>query len=138
MVMPAAPVADFVVGQPRFALGATQTFFDAVFGLGRASELGQRGVGAGVRQRVVGLRDRLLVVIRYRRSSMGTTSGPFGPSSTSTSIHAVIAYIDEQTLTDFTKNTARRHITKNNSHGRKEIRHYIQIPAPKTLPGFEL
>ena len=33
--MPAASVADFILGQPRFALGATQTFFDAVYGLCR-------------------------------------------------------------------------------------------------------
>ena len=44
VVMPAAPVADFVVGQAGFTFGATQTFFDAVLGLGRASELGHQHV----------------------------------------------------------------------------------------------
>ena len=63
MVMPAPPVADFVVGQARFALGAVQTFFDAMFGLRGASELGERGFGTRVRQVVVGLRHRLLIAI---------------------------------------------------------------------------
>ena len=51
---------------------------------------------------------------------------------------AVIAYIDEQTRTDFAKIGARRHITQEKGHGREETRHYVQMPAPKTLPGFEL
>ena len=51
---------------------------------------------------------------------------------------AVIEYIDEQTRTDFAKIGARRHITKEKGHGREEIRHYVQMPAPKTLPGFGL
>ena len=51
---------------------------------------------------------------------------------------AVIEYLDEQTRTDFAKIGARRHITKEKGHGREEIRHYVQMPAPKTLPGFEL
>ena len=40
MVMSAAPVADFVVGEARVTLGAVQAFSDAVFGLGGAGELG--------------------------------------------------------------------------------------------------
>ena len=51
---------------------------------------------------------------------------------------AVIESIDEQTRTDFAKIGARRHITQEKGHGREEIRHYVQMPAPKTLPGFEL
>ena len=51
---------------------------------------------------------------------------------------AVIAYIDEQTRTNFANIGARRHITKEKGHGREEIRHYVQLPAPKTLPGFKL
>ena len=31
----------------------------------------------------------------------------------------------------------REHITKETGHGREETRHYIQMPAPKTLPGFD-
>jgi predicted transposase YbfD/YdcC len=31
---------------------------------------------------------------------------------------------------------ARRHITKETGHGREETRHYVQMPAPKTLPGI--
>jgi hypothetical protein len=63
MVMPAAPRADFVVGEARFALGALQAFFDAVFGLGGAGELGERCFGDGVREVVVGLRHGGLVAV---------------------------------------------------------------------------
>ena len=51
---------------------------------------------------------------------------------------AVIAYVDEQLQTDFAKIGVRRHITKEKGHGREEVRHYVQLPAPKTLPGFGL
>ena len=49
---------------------------------------------------------------------------------------AVVDYVDEQMQTDFTNIAARRHITKETGHGREETRHYIQMPAPKTLAGF--
>jgi len=49
---------------------------------------------------------------------------------------AVIDYVDQQIETDFANVEARRHVTKENGHGRIETRHYIQMPAPKTLPGF--
>ena len=38
MVVPALPVANLVVGQTRFALGALDTFFDAVFGFEAAAD----------------------------------------------------------------------------------------------------
>src|SRR3989337_2356807 len=50
MVMPASPIADLVVGQARFALGALDTFLDAMFGLGDAGELGPFHVRRGNRQ----------------------------------------------------------------------------------------
>ena len=53
MVMPPDPVADLVVTQARLALAALETFFDPVFGLGRASELDDGCVGIGVREVVV-------------------------------------------------------------------------------------
>lgn len=48
----------------------------------------------------------------------------------------VIDFIDKQMETDFTNCGARRQITRETGHGREETRHYIQMPAPKTLPGF--
>ena len=42
---------------------------------------------------------------------------------------AVIDYVDEQMNQNFSGNGARR-------HGREETRHYVQLPAPKHLPGF--
>jgi predicted transposase YbfD/YdcC len=48
---------------------------------------------------------------------------------------AVIEYVNEQMQTDFTNCGARRHVTKEKGHGREEIRHYVQMPAPKALPG---
>lgn len=51
------------------------------------------------------------------------------------SLHqAVIAYIDEQLEGDLTD--AQEHVTTEKSHGREETRTYLQLPAPKELPGF--
>ncbi len=49
---------------------------------------------------------------------------------------AVIDHINEQTKTDFQGIGARRLDTVENKHGRVESRTYIQMPAPKNLPGF--
>jgi predicted transposase YbfD/YdcC len=49
---------------------------------------------------------------------------------------ATIEYINEQTKTDFRGIGARRLDTEEKKHGRIERRSYIQMPAPKTLPGF--
>jgi predicted transposase YbfD/YdcC len=49
---------------------------------------------------------------------------------------ATIDYIHEQTKTDFRGIGARRLDTEEKRHGRIERRTYIQMPAPKTLPGF--
>jgi predicted transposase YbfD/YdcC len=48
---------------------------------------------------------------------------------------AVIDYVDDQLQTDFANSGARRHITKEKGHGRKEVRHYVQMPLPKSLAG---
>lgn len=53
------------------------------------------------------------------------------------SLHtAVIDYLDEQIGNDFEGVDARTHTTKEDAHGRQETRTYIQMPAPKSLPGF--
>ena len=49
---------------------------------------------------------------------------------------AVIDYIEEQLEGDLS--TARGHVTTEKSHGREEMRVYLQLPAPKSLPGFTL
>jgi predicted transposase YbfD/YdcC len=49
---------------------------------------------------------------------------------------AAIDYVDEQTKTDFQGIGARRYDTWEKKHGRIERRTYIQMPAPKSLPGF--
>jgi predicted transposase YbfD/YdcC len=49
---------------------------------------------------------------------------------------AAIDYIHEQTKTDFRGIGARRWDTAEKKHGRIERRTYIQMPAPKSLPGF--
>ena len=48
----------------------------------------------------------------------------------------VVDYVDEQMQHDFRGIGARRHVTKDKGHGRRETRIYIQMPAPKTLPGY--
>jgi predicted transposase YbfD/YdcC len=50
---------------------------------------------------------------------------------------AVIEHINEQTKTDFQGIGARRLDTVEKKHGRVERRTYIQMPAPKSLPGFD-
>jgi predicted transposase YbfD/YdcC len=49
---------------------------------------------------------------------------------------AAIDYIHKQTKTDFQGIGARRYDTWEKKHGRIERRTYIQMPAPKSLPGF--
>jgi predicted transposase YbfD/YdcC len=49
---------------------------------------------------------------------------------------AVIDYIDEKLDTDL--GNGREHVTTETGHGREETRTYLQLPAPKDLPGFEL
>jgi predicted transposase YbfD/YdcC len=49
---------------------------------------------------------------------------------------ATIEYIDEQAKTGFQGIGARRHDTWEKKHGRIERRTYIQMPAPRSLPGF--
>jgi predicted transposase YbfD/YdcC len=50
---------------------------------------------------------------------------------------AATNYIEEQIESDFASVDARRHTTRETGHGRTETRIYIQLPAPKTLAGFD-
>lgn len=50
----------------------------------------------------------------------------------------VLAYINKQMEEGFTKRGVRRHTTKETSHGRDEIRNYIQMPVPSDLPDRDL
>jgi predicted transposase YbfD/YdcC len=47
---------------------------------------------------------------------------------------AIIEHIDEQLEGDLAG--AREHVTTEKGHGREEMRTYLQLPAPKSLPGF--
>lgn len=49
----------------------------------------------------------------------------------------ILAYINKQMETDFKKCGARRHTTKETSHGRTEVRQYIQMPVPTDLPDLD-
>jgi predicted transposase YbfD/YdcC len=51
---------------------------------------------------------------------------------------AVIDYIDEQSTNGFEDIETRQHSKEETGHGREEVRGYIQMPAPKDLPGFKL
>ena len=50
---------------------------------------------------------------------------------------AVIQHVQQELESESADTTYREHITDETGHGRTESRHYIQMPAPKTLPGFE-
>jgi len=49
---------------------------------------------------------------------------------------AVIDYVDGQMEHNFSGIGARRHVTKEQGHGREEKRIYVQMPVPKNLPGL--
>ena len=49
---------------------------------------------------------------------------------------AAVDYIDAQIENDFADVESRRHVTVEKGHGREERRIAIQMPAPKSLPGF--
>jgi predicted transposase YbfD/YdcC len=51
---------------------------------------------------------------------------------------AVIDYLQEQFDNDFAGVKVRRYQTSEQGHGRHETRNYFQLPAPPSLPGFEL
>jgi predicted transposase YbfD/YdcC len=50
---------------------------------------------------------------------------------------SVIAYVNRQLESNFQRIGAQRHETKDEGHGRRETRLYIQMPVPKDLPGQE-
>jgi predicted transposase YbfD/YdcC len=50
---------------------------------------------------------------------------------------AVIDYVIEQMGNDYANVEVRQHTTEDKAHGRIETRQYLQMPAPKTLPGFD-
>lgn len=49
---------------------------------------------------------------------------------------ATIEFVDKHMESNFSDCGARQHMTEEIGHGRKETRHYVQMPAPKTLPGL--
>lgn len=49
---------------------------------------------------------------------------------------AVVDHVDRQIDTDFEGIDAQRHATRETGHGREEARLYVQMPAPKSLPGL--
>ena len=63
----------------------------------------------------------------------------FGLKGNQSKLHEAVAnYVVEQWENDFADIQARRHVTTEKGHGREETRTYIQMPAPKSLPGFHL
>lgn len=51
---------------------------------------------------------------------------------------AVMDYFTEQLDNDFAGVKVRQYETNETGHGRQETRRYVQVPAPKSLPGLEL
>ena len=50
---------------------------------------------------------------------------------------AVVDYVAQQMENDFANVRARRCVTHDKGHGRDETRTYLQLPAPRSLPGFD-
>ena len=63
----------------------------------------------------------------------------FGLKGNQSKLHeATIEHVEKAWENDFADVAARRYVTTETGHGREETRTYIQMPAPKTLPGFNL
>lgn len=63
----------------------------------------------------------------------------FGLKGNQSKLHeAVIDHVEQHFENDLADVSARRYVTTETGHGREETRTYIQMPAPKTLPGFNL
>jgi predicted transposase YbfD/YdcC len=63
----------------------------------------------------------------------------FGLKGNQSKLHeATIEHVEKEWENDFADAAARRYVTTEMGHGREETRTYIQMPAPKTLPGFNL
>lgn len=63
----------------------------------------------------------------------------FGLKGNQSKLHeAVMDHVEKHMENDFADVDARRHETNETGHGREETRTYIQMPAPKSLPGFDL
>ena len=73
MMMPAAPCANFIVGQAGLALGALQTFLDPMLGLGHARELFQRRLVRRVRQIVIMLHCAVRLTFAHHHQSLVKT-----------------------------------------------------------------
>ncbi|HUY87927.1 MAG TPA: ISAs1 family transposase, partial [Pirellulales bacterium] len=60
----------------------------------------------------------------------------FGLKGNQSKLHeATIEHVEKAWENDFADVAARRYVTTETGHGREETRTYIQMPAPKTLPG---
>lgn len=63
----------------------------------------------------------------------------FGLKGNQSKLHeAVMDHVEQHLENDFADVAARHHVTNETGHGREETRTYIQMPAPKSLPGFDL
>ena len=72
-----------------------------------------------------------------RRSSTARATTILALKGNQETLHqAVIDYIDKQL--DGDRKQACEHVTVEKGHGREETRTYLQLPAPKSLPGFTL
>ena len=62
----------------------------------------------------------------------------FGLKGNQSKVHeAVVDYVAQQMENDFANVRVRRCVTHDKGHGRVETRTYLQMPAPRTLPGFD-
>ena len=63
MLLPASPMAHFIVGQTGFALAALEAFFDALGGLGYPGQFPPRRLGRSVGQIRIDLHHLLVVAV---------------------------------------------------------------------------
>src|SRR5712691_8645736 len=63
MMMPARPMAHLIIRQAGFTLTALKAFFNALFGLGYAGKVGQRGLGSSIGEVKVDFHSLVLVAV---------------------------------------------------------------------------
>ena len=93
-MLPAGPIADLIIGQTRFALAPLETFFDAVFRLGHAGKLLQRGLRDRIGQIIVHFHDLILVAVTvayHRQQFLVALLTPMGSGD-----HTPFDHLDHQ------------------------------------------
>src|SRR5260370_7685034 len=94
MMLPAGPIAYLIIGQTRFALAPLETFFDAVFSIGRAGQVIVRGLRERIGKIIGHFHDLILVTVTvayHRQQFLVALLPPMGSGD-----HTPFDHLDHQ------------------------------------------